>query len=71
MGKIYRNIYFYGSSMKSGRGNIDIQYYGHIFNNAKFIKDFDKRFDQNLDLQIICGTCAANKYRNFIKVTKS
>jgi len=41
-GKIYRNIYFYGSSMTSGKGSVTIYYTGMIFNNAKFIKDFNK-----------------------------
>lgn len=56
--KIYRNIYFNGSSMKSGNGNIDVYYSGHMYNNAKFIKDFETKYDPTKDLYIICNSCA-------------
>lgn len=68
MEKTYRNIYFYGSSIKQGSGNVDVYYSGSIFNNAKFIKNFDQKFDNSKDLYIVCGDCASKKYRKFIKV---
>lgn len=68
--KIYRNIYFLNNIFKSGKGNIDIQYYGNIYSNAKLIKTFNRDFDRNQDLLISCNECMKTKYRNFIKVKK-
>jgi len=70
MDKVYRNIYFQGSSISSGKGNIVVYYYGMIFNNAKFIKDFKLKYDQSKDLYITCSSCAAKKYGKFIKIKK-
>lgn len=55
---------------KSGNGNIDVYYYGRMFANAKQMKDFEKQYNSELDLCIVCDSCAAKKYRNFIKCTK-
>lgn len=68
--KIYRNIYFYGSAIKSGNGSLDVYYSGSIFNNAKYIKNFDQKFDETKDLYIVCGDCASKKYGKFIKTKK-
>lgn len=66
--KVYRNIYFYGNRiLKEGKGVIDIQYTGSIFNNAKNIKSFDNEFDEDQDLLITCNDCASKKYRYIIK----
>lgn len=32
--KVYRNIYFHDTAIKSGNGTIDVYYSGRIFNNA-------------------------------------
>lgn len=69
--KTYRNIYFYGSSMKEGSGYIDVYYTGSIFNNAKYITNFEQKYDDTKDLYIICNDCASKKYRKFIKVNKN
>ena len=68
--KTYRNIYFYTKKPNQTSGNIDVYYYGHIFQNAKYIKNFKQNFDATLDLKIECDSCASKKYRNFIKVKK-
>ena len=66
--KVYRNIYFYGQRiLTSGKGSIDIQYTGDIFNNAKNIKNFEQEFDKDQDLLIVCHDCASKKYRNITK----
>ena len=66
--KVYRNIYFYGQRiLTNGKGSIDIQYTGDIFNNAKNIKNFEQEFDKDQDLLIVCHDCASKKYRNIIK----
>lgn len=66
--KVYRNIYFYGQKMiTSGKGVIDIQYTGSIFNNAKNIKNFEQEFDDDQDLLIVCDSCASKKYRSITK----
>lgn len=68
MAKVYRNIYFYGQKIiKQGKGSIDIQYTGQIFNNAKNIKNFNQEFDSEQDLLIVCHDCASKKYRNIKK----
>jgi len=65
---VYRNIYFEGSAITKFNGSIDVYYRGSIFNNARHIKDFDKIYDSGKDLYIICGSCAAKKYRRLIKI---
>ena len=67
--KVYRNIYFYGSRViLSGNGTMDIQYSGQIFNDARFMKDFNKIYDPEQDLLITCNECASKKYRNIKKI---
>lgn len=70
MNKIYRNIYFQGNSISSGKGDIVVYYTGLIFNNARFIKDFKLKYDPTKDLYIICNSCASKKYGKFIKIKK-
>lgn len=65
--KVYRNIYFLNNIIKSGKGNIDIHYYGTIYSYANKIKSFNKDFDKSQDLLIACTDCMKHKYRNFIK----
>ena len=66
--KVYRNIYFYGSRiLTSGKGTIDIQYTGQIFNNATNINNFEQAFDSEQDLLITCDSCATKKYRSILK----
>ena len=67
--KVYRNIYFYGSRViLNGNGPLDIQYSGQIFNDARFMKDFNKVFDPEQDLLISCKDCASKKYRSIKKI---
>lgn len=65
--KIYRNIIITGSH-PTFRGKEDVYYCGNLITNAQFIKNL--KIDQDQDLVIVCGTCAAKKYRNFIKVSR-
>ena len=67
---VYRNIYFKGSIMTKGKGSTDVYYSGHLFSNAKSIKDFASKYDKSQDLYIDCSDCASRNYRNFIKVNQ-
>lgn len=67
--KIYRNVYFYGNNKFSdGYGHIHVYYSGQVFTNAKNIKNFDKIFDTNQDLLIVCETCAKSRYGKIYKI---
>ena len=67
-GKIYRDVYIY-TSMPSFNLNGDIvYYYGTLYTNAKNLKN--NNYNSELDLMIVCNTCASKKYSNFIKVNK-
>lgn len=68
--KIYRNIYFNDSIIKAGNGSLEIKYYGSMFNNAKFIKDFKEKYDESLDLYITCNSCAKKQIGKFTKIQK-
>lgn len=68
--KIYRNIYFLKNIITQGKGDVNIQYYGNIYSNAKQIKDFEKIYDKKQDLIISCNDCALKKYGIFKKIKK-
>lgn len=52
----------------TGKGKVDVQYYGNMYSFCKQLKDFNKMFDRTLDLIVDCNECAKRKYRNFVKV---
>lgn len=68
--KVYRNVFFTKEILQNGHGDVDIQYYGQLYSNAKTLKDLNKLYDRSLDLVISCSSCAAKKYRRFIKVNR-
>ena len=68
--KIYRNIYFLKNIITQGKGDVNIQYYGNIYSNAKQIKDFEKLYDKKQDLIISCNEKKIKKYGIFKKIKK-
>ena len=66
--KVYRNIILSGTRPSSFHGTIDVYYYGNIIMNAQFIKNLN--VDPEQDLVVVCGSCDAKKYRNFIKTNR-
>lgn len=71
MPKVYRNIYFKKNILKSGVGQEDVHYSGHLYSNCESISNFREMYDRNLDLLIPCTDCAAHRYRYFIKVDRN
>lgn len=63
----YRNIFFH-TTIPHCTGHILVKYSGIMYTNAKQIKNLNDIYNPTQDLYVTCGSCAAKKYKQFLKV---
>lgn len=68
MAETYRHIFFDKGVIRNLNGTEIVKYTGNLYTGARKMRDFLKLYDGGKDLYIVCESCAAKKYREFVKV---